>query len=153
MRTLKLPATLVYTVYLSTSCSSQGTPDAATDARADQAPADTSVTDSTPADTAVVDSAVADTGGRDSECMLGDTEGVGPRPGYECTPAAGAGAGVTCPTGRVCEASQCGAGCEGCQSALFCIPDRLPDGGRPERCARSTTCNGDLCGEGCRAVG
>jgi hypothetical protein len=151
VRTLKLPGTLVYTVYLSAGCSSQSAPDAATDARPDTAVTDTVVTDGPVTDTAVADTLVADA--QDAGCMLGETGGPGPQPGFECTPTADAGLGVTCPSARVCEPSQCGPGCEGCASALFCIPDRLPDGGRPERCARATTCNMDLCGEGCRAVG
>lgn len=74
-------------------------------------------------------------------------------PGFACAPAADAGPAVQCPAERVCARSACGAGCEACESTLFCIADVLPDGGRPERCAQDNVCSPEACGPGCRAVG
>jgi len=86
-------------------------------------------------------------------CVLPDSDPFGPQPGFACARAVDAGAAVRCPDRRVCTMAECGVGCEACQSTLFCIPDTLPDGGRPDGCAQNQTCDPDACGAGCRAVG
>ena len=86
-------------------------------------------------------------------CVLPDSEPFGPQPGFACARALDAGAAVQCPDRRVCERSACGPGCEACEATLFCIPETLPDGGRPDGCAQNVTCDPDACGAGCRAVG
>jgi hypothetical protein len=86
-------------------------------------------------------------------CVLPDSDPFGPQPGFACARALDAGAAVRCPDRRVCTMAECGGGCEACQSTLFCIPDTLPDGGRPDGCAQNVTCDPDACGAGCRAVG
>ena len=114
--------------------------------------ADTSITDAlldVIADAAP--DAVADAAS--DACMLPDSDPFGPQPGFACARAADAGAAVQCPDRRVCTMAECGGGCEACQSTLFCIPDTLPDGGRPDGCAQNVTCDPDACGAGCRAVG
>jgi hypothetical protein len=85
-------------------------------------------------------------------CVILDTDPFVPE-GVRCLPTRDAPAGTTCPAQRVCAAEACPAGCEGCASPLFCIPDMFPDGGRPSSCAPSETCSTDGCGAGCRAVG
>lgn len=86
-------------------------------------------------------------------CVLPDADPFGPQPGFACARAADAGASVQCSERRVCVRSECGSGCEACEATLFCIPDTLPDGGRPDGCAQNVTCDPDACGAGCRAVG
>jgi hypothetical protein len=108
--------------------------------------------DVTPADVAdaIVD---ALTDAASDACVLPDSEPFGPQPGFACARAADAGAAVQCPDQRVCVMSACGAGCEACESTLFCIPETQPDGGRPDGCAQNVTCDPNACGAGCRAVG
>lgn len=136
---LILPATL-QVVLLSACGTSSPTPP--TDVAADRA--DTAVAD------ALID-AVADAAS--DACVLPDSDPFGPQPGFACARSADAGASVQCSDRRVCVRSECGPGCEACEATLFCIPDTLPDGGRPDGCAQSVTCDPDACGAGCRAVG
>jgi hypothetical protein len=107
--------------------------------------ADATPADATPADRA--EAAVTD------GCALPPDASPFKMPGFACAPAADAGPAVQCPAERVCARSACGAGCEACESTLFCIADVLPDGGRPERCAQDNVCSPEACGPGCRAVG
>lgn len=112
----------------------------------------TAPADAAPADVAA-DRADAITDSPSDVCVLPDAEPFGPQPGFACARTVDAGASVQCPDRRVCARAECGAGCEACEATLFCIPDMLPDGGRPDRCAQNQTCDPAGCGEGCRAVG
>jgi hypothetical protein len=137
MRKLIIPTALQVTV-LTLSCSSPTPTPVSPDASSD-------VVQDTVIQDVQRDGVVGDV------CVLPDSDPFVPA-GFRCV-ARVATPDANCPTKRVCSPSECPAECEGCASPLFCIPDILPDGGRPDRCVRNLSCEIDQCGPGCRAVG
>ncbi|MFO0561130.1 MAG: hypothetical protein U0269_24140 [Polyangiales bacterium] len=70
--------------------------------------------------------------------------------GIACRPRGGSMA--NCPS-RVCQPSDCPAGCETCESPLFCIPDQTMADGAMPNCVGTTCDPMNGCPAGCRAVG